>query len=455
MNNTDSPQSHIKTIWRAGVNAVDSRTLIHNNIQCSQKELSIAGQSWQLADLNKIVIVGGGKAGAGMALGIEEVFGDDLVTEKVTGWVNVPADCVDEKDRLTKKIHLHPARPAGVNEPTAEGVLGTDQIFELVSQLGKDDLCIVLLSGGGSALLPAPVNEISLTDKIDVTQQLMQAGATINELNIVRKQLSRIKGGGLALAAAKTTVVTLIISDVIDDPLDIIASGPTVYDSSTPQHALDILERYDNRKTPYRVSKYLQHKVVEPTEQQSFSHVTNHVIGNNRVALLAAKTKAEELGYHIIDLGSNNGGVARDVGVELAKLAMQIRDDATNSNSPTCLLSGGEPVVHLIETDRLRKGGRNQELVLAALEFFWDDGMKQIVMLSGGTDGEDGPTNAAGAIADSFVINDAHVNHIRPADFLAINNSYPFFETLDALLKTGPTHTNVMDLRVVLIEHSG
>ncbi|VAX41238.1 D-glycerate 2-kinase, partial [hydrothermal vent metagenome] len=355
---------------------------------------------------------------------------------------------------LLQKIHLHAARPAGFNEPTEEGVQGTDQIFEMVSQLEEDDLCIVLLSGGGSALLPAPVKEISLNDKRDVTQQLMQAGATINELNIVRKQLSRIKGGGLAKAARNTQLVALIISDVINDPLDIIASGPTVVDTSTPQEALDILKKFSTtRQFPQRVLKYLEQKTAMPVEeQQSFAHVTNHIIGNNKVALQAAKMKAEELGFQVIDLGSHNGGVASDVGVALAKQAMQIRDESQELTMPVCLLSGGEPVVHLTKTEKLRKGGRNQELVLAGLQYFWDDGMSRVVLLSGGTDGEDGPTNAAGAMADAFVINDAHANHMTPAGYLAINNSYPFFETLEALLKTGPTHTNVMDLRVVLVD---
>ena len=197
-----------------------------------------------LDEIRRIVVVGAGKAGAGMAEAVEKALGPQLMAEKqLTGWVNVPADCV----RPLQRIHLHAARPAGVNEPTPEGVAGALEILRLVASLGPDDLCLCLLSGGGSALMPAPVEGISLADKLAVTRHLSAAGANIEQLNTVRKQLSRIKGGGLLRACRAGRLVSLIISDVLGDPLEIIASGPTVPDSSTPQEALDVLDRFDAR----------------------------------------------------------------------------------------------------------------------------------------------------------------------------------------------------------------
>jgi len=253
-------------------------------------------------------------------------------------------------------------------------------------------------------------------------------------------------------------LLALIISDVIGDPLDTIASGPTVEDLSTPADALAVLSKYSRQydDVPASVLQYLtkQSQKGEPA-QPIPKRVHNYVIGNNRVALTAAATKAQQLGYAVHDLGSDNQGVAREIGQELAELCRTVRDEGQPIAAPACMLSGGEPVVHLAATDEPRKGGRNQELVLAGLRHLCDDGMERIVLLSGGTDGEDGPTDAAGAFADSQVLEVARAKHLNADDFLAINNSYPFFEQAGGLLKTGPTHTNVMDLRVALIGAQG
>ena len=439
-----------RAIWQAGVDAVDSARLVRGVVRRTGDSLVICDHRIPLAGLGRVAVVGTGKAGAGMAAAVEQAVGDDIVEEKLSGWINVPADCVQP----LKRIQLHAARPAGLNEPTGEGVEGSLKILEIVSALGPDDLCLVLLSGGGSALLPAPVSEITLEDKQAVTRLLMQRGATINELNCVRKRLSRIKGGNLARAAKAGTVFTLIISDVVGDPLDTIASGPTIADPSTAADALAVLEKYATGPgdAPQSVLDYLSAQATNPEPLAPIPNsVHNHVIGNNAVALNAAANKAQELGYHVHSLGSDNQGEARDVGRELADLCLAVRDQGDPVAAGACLLSGGEPVVHLAETDQPRKGGRNQELVLSALKHFWDVGMQGMTLLSGGTDGEDGPTDAAGAFADQQVLEAAQAQSLNPDDYLVINNSYAFFERTDGLLKTGPTHTNVMDLRVALI----
>jgi glycerate-2-kinase len=439
-----------ESIWRAGVAAVDSKRLVADVVRNTGSELVICRHSISLSGLNRLVVVGAGKAGAGMAAGFEQAAGAELVRDRIGGWVNVPADCVGS----LQSINLHAARPAGVNEPTEAGAHGAKQILELVAGLGENDVCVVLLSGGGSALLPAPVSAITLGDKQQVTRTLMHAGATIDELNCVRKQLSLVKGGGLARATQAGLVITLIISDVIGDPLDVIASGPTVADSSTAADALAILRKYASgpQNVSPAVTEYLTHKAKESPQVEPIpSTVHHHVIGNNATAMVAASARAVELGYAVRSLGSENEGEARIVGRELAEMCLAVRDEASPPAVPACLLSGGEPVVHLADSNEPRRGGRNQEVAVAAIERLWDEGFSRMLLLSGGTDGEDGPTDAAGGIADADVLSAARSSGLRPAEFLAINNTYPFLTQTGGLFKTGPTHTNVMDLRVALI----
>lgn len=438
------------TIWQAGVAAVRSDQLVRNVVRLSDDKLILCGHEFSLSKLGKIVVVGAGKAGAGMAAGLEEVLRADVVDAKVVGWVNVPEDCV----RPLRKIHLHAARPAGMNEPTDAGVEGTQRILELVGGMHADDLCIVLLSGGGSALLPAPVPGVTLADKQAVTRFLSQAGANITELNIVRKHLSRIKGGGLARAMPACTMVTLLISDVVGDPLDIIASGPTAPDSSSPNDALTILKHFHAAPpaVPQSVFDYLTRGRLERHVPRAVSSsVHNHVIGNNDVALNAAVKKAQELGYPTHAVQTLQQGEATRAGFETAEVAKDIRDAGWPVSAPVCLVTGGEPVVQFAKTNQPRKGGRNQQLVLSSLNYFWNDGMERIVILSGGTDGEDGPTDAAGAVADAEIIQSARRLGLNPERYLDVQNAYPFFEAAGGHIKTGPTHTNVMDLRVTIV----
>lgn len=437
-------------IWKAGVAAVDSARLVAETVQRRGDQLDIAGETFALSEIERIVVVGGGKAGAGMARGLEQALGADVVRDRVTGWVNVPADCVTTLQR----IHLHAGRPAGVNEPTPEGIAGTERILSLVQTLGPRDVCLVLISGGGSALLPAPVAGLSLADKQRVTRALMHAGATIEQLNAVRSCLSRVKAGGLWRSMADGRGVALIISDVIGDPLAVIASGPTTDVRPCPRQALEILEALLPREAvPAGLWSLLaaQMQPTDPSSEQRLIPFRNVIIGNNRTAVVAAEQRARELGYAVAFTESDRRGIARDVGRELAARCLEQRTQETSARG-WCLISGGEPTVQLVPTNLPRLGGRNQELVLSAAEQLWDGALDGLVLLSGGTDGEDGPTDAAGALFDAAVQAAARSQHLTPGDFLAINNSYPFFAASGGLLQTGPTHTNVMDLRVALVQ---
>ena len=456
MNNPQTLAEHARLIWQAGVEAVDSGRLVKDVVSVDGHLLTINRESVDLRQLSRVVVVGAGKAGAGMAEAMEEVLSKEVLqsadaTCELLGWVNAPADCV----RPLPRIQLHAARPAGVNEPTAEGVKGSEKILELVRSLTDSDLCLVVLSGGGSALLPSPVDGVSLQDKQTITRLLMHGGATINELNCVRKQLSQIKGGGLARAMRAGRMVALIISDVIGDPLDVIASGPTVKDESTPSQALEIISRIisDESSVPLSILNVLRQKSASSSGETPLAagRVRNIVIGNNDVAVQASAVKADELGYRMVNQGSDLDGVASNIGMEIAEECLAIRDAEEAGSPPVCVISGGEPVVHLADTSLPRKGGRNQELVLAACQRLWEDGAEGMAILSGGTDGEDGPTDAAGAVLDASVLREARRLGLQPADFLAINNSYEFFDRVGGLLKTGPTHTNVMDLRVAVV----
>jgi hydroxypyruvate reductase len=432
-------------IWKAGVDAVRSPLLVESTVRVAGDRLYVGDTAIDLLRVRRIAVVGAGKAGAGMAQGLETALGPAILAAKhVTGWVNVPADCV----RTLQCIQLHAARPAGVNEPTPEGVAGTECMLDLAASLGEEDVCFCLLSGGGSALAPAPVPEITLDDKQRLTRHLGAAGANIRELNTVRKQLSRFKGGGLLRTCRAGWLITLIISDVMGDPLDVIASGPTVADSSTPAEALAILERYGAQESGASpaVWDYLRRKA--PPASRPTCRAVNLVIGNIAVAVDAAGAEADGLGYSAaMQAATELEGPAEDVGRHLAQVALAMR----RHRGPNCLITGGEPIVRLAPPEIRGQGGRNQQLVLAALADLARHGLEGIALLSGGTDGEDGPTDAAGAFIDQDILDDALARHLDMVDHLRRNDAYHFFEQLGALIKTGPTHTNVCDLRVVVV----
>ena len=310
-----------------------------------------------------------------------------------------------------------------------------------------------LISGGGSALLPAPAEGITLDDKLAVTRHLSAAGANIQQLNTVRKQLSRIKGGGLARACGAGRLISLIISDVLGDPLDVIASGPTVADPSTPQQALEILEQFRARQAGIsdRVFQYLERAAGQPPTagRGAACEVTHRVIGNLATAVAAAGLEAERRGYQTRTVAAQQlEGEAEQVGRQLAAEALAMRA----AGGRRCLVHGGEPTVKLVDSRRRGLGGRNQQLVLAAIQYLAEnqDSARELALLSGGTDGEDGPTDAAGAVLDEAVLSAAAAQQLSAGDYLARNDAYHFFDPLGGLIRTGPTHTNVCDLRVVL-----
>jgi glycerate 2-kinase len=442
-------------IWRAGVAAVESQALVQRQIHVEKERLLVAGIDWPVSATGRVLVVGAGKAGAGMAAGVEAAVAGTPLAARLSGWVNVPADCVRELPH----IRLHPARPAGVNEPTEAGVAGTEAILRIVRAATRDDLVLVLLSGGGSALLPAPVSGLPLADKQFLTRFLSRGGATIHELNAVRSQLSRVKGGGLARAASGAGhVATLVISDVSGDPLDVIASGPTCSTRSSPEEALAVLARFDPHRTslPASVYEVLERRratvAASAREQASDDNgaVSHHLLGTNRVACLAAREEATRRGYRVVEIEADRQGEARAEGIRLAQRVLSLREDAVTSGESLCVVSGGEPVVTLPTARPVGQGGRNQQLALSALACFWTESIDGIALISAGTDGEDGPTTAAGGVVDASVLAQAQALGQHPDEALDRCDAFPYLERVGGLVVTGPTHTNVMDLRILL-----
>ncbi len=436
-------------IWRAGIDAVRPASLIPRFVAVEANVLRIGEEEFDLRTLGKIAIVGAGKAGAAMTVALENVLGEKWLREKqVAGWVNVPADCVEP----TQVVHLHAARPAGINEPTAAGVKGTEEILQLVASLGPNDLCICLISGGGSALLPAPMEGFPLDAKVDLAREIAARGGNIEQLNTVRRELSRVKGGGLARACRAGHLVSLILSDVLGDDLSLVASGPTVPRVPTPELAIQVLhdlqmQNYPSGKAAIELLQIKAKPVASDTANPPL--ITNIVIGNNAAAVDAAGIEAERLGYsHAMVSARQSEGPAEEVASRLMEMSANMR----KKDGPDCLISGGEPTVKLCDPQERGLGGRNQQLALAALSELHD--WQGVALVSGGTDGEDGPTDAAGAFVDGGIAARARELKLDANDYLACNDAYHFFESVGGLIKTGPTHTNVCDLRVICVDNN-
>jgi glycerate 2-kinase len=430
---------HAELIWRAAVDAVRPQALM-------VKYLADRNLVQLLGNARRIIVVGAGKAGAAMAEGVEEALAPLLSC--VTGWVNVPAGVV----RKLKAIHLHAARPDGHNHPTAEGVLGAERILALVQEAGPDDVVLCLLSGGGSALLPVPVAGVSLEDKQRVTQLLHGCGATINEMNAVRKHLSRVKGGRLGQAFHGKKLVSLIISDVVGDPLDVIASGPTAPDPTTFAGALEVLRRYElTSQVAPPVLAHLRRGAkgeVPETLKHPLPNVEHAIVGNAAVAHAAAMQVAKSLGYEVFDLGIN---LPDDTGAAVEQVAAEVERGRAVRQGIWSYIAGGETTVKLVPDHGL--GGRNQQFVLALAVRLALAELPDTLVFSAGTDGEDGPTDAAGAFADASTMQRAVAKGLNPQMFLARNDAYHFFEATSAgdLFKAGLTETNVMDVRVIIV----
>ncbi len=439
-------------IWKAGVDAVEAGRLVRGALRVDDDAVVVSGakgEEWfMLHTAKRIAIVGAGKATTAMARAAQEALGTEILAAKqVTGWVNVPDATVEKLSH----IHVHGARKLPDNRPTAEGVAGSKEILAIAQSLDAGDYLIVLLSGGGSALLPLPVDGVTLEDKLAVTKLLQERGATINEMNCVRKHLSQIKGGRLA-QATKANVITLIVSDVVGDPLDVIASGPTAPDPTTFAGACSVLEKHELlSRAPASVLDHLDagcRGVFEETPDVLGQSVDNFVIGNNDSARRAAANHARVLGYQTIDLGIVDG----DTQSAARGTAAAILETHGKLSARTCFIDGGETTVNLGNAPG--KGGRNQEFALAVLDALGANGLAGVCVLSGGTDGEDGPTDAAGAFVDEDIARAAVAKGLDPAEFLRRHDAYNFFDPIGGLIRTGPTNTNVMDLRVVLIDRA-
>lgn len=440
--NIGKMREHAMQIFQAGLQAADPVEAIIRHVTLNDDVLCISDRQFNLKDYDRILVVGAGKAVAPMAKAVEDLLGN-----RISDGVIVVKD---EHGLPLKKIKIceasHPV-------PDERGVEGTEEILSLVEKAGARDLVICLISGGGSALLIAPVHGISLEDKQNATKLLLACGATIHEFNAVRKHLSRAKGGRLAQMAYPATVTSLILSDVVGDDLDVIASGPTVPDSSTFDDAVQILKDHGiwDRLAP-AVRNHLEKGAsgqIEDTPKSDnavFQQCSQVLVGTNLQALKAAGQEAKRLGYRSLILSSKVEGEAREVARFYTAIAREVQGSENPLKPPVCVLAGGETTVTLTGEGR---GGRNQEFALAAALTI--AGLNNIVVLSGGTDGTDGPTDAAGAIADGSTVARALEKGLDPKDFLRRNDSYSLFQPLEDLLMTGPTRTNVMDIYLMLV----
>jgi hydroxypyruvate reductase len=431
-----------RAIFDLGVAAADASLALERHAVVEDQKLLIAGRVYDLTRYRRIFVIGAGKASARMAQALVGLLGT-----RITGGV------INVKYGHAVRLGGIDVREAGHPLPDAAGYEGARAIAELAAAAGKEDLLFCLLSGGGSALLPYPTEAVSVEDKSQVTQLLLRAGATIEEINAVRKHLSNVKGGRLARLASPATVISLIVSDVVGDALETIASGPTAPDPTTFQDCLVVLKRYGlENETPAAVMALLRRgaggslpETPKPGDPV-FANVHNVLIGSNRAAVAAAQRHAEAFGYRALLLSTFIAGETKVVAALHGAVAKEIHASGNPVSKPACVISGGETTVTVRGSGL---GGRNQEFALAAaIELA---GIPNAVLLSGGTDGSDGPTDAAGAIADSTTVARALSLGLDPQAFLDDNDSYHFFQKLGDLLITGPTLTNVMDLRVLLV----
>jgi glycerate 2-kinase len=442
MTSSTQLRAHAREIFLAGLRDADPLDAIKKSVRLHNDHLQVANRSYVLSGIRNLFVTGCGKAAARMALAIEDLLGDRVADGVVV--IKYGHDLPLQRIKVVE---------AGHPIPDEAGLDGARQIVELVQTADENDLVLFLISGGGSALFPGPADGLALADKQRTTQILLQSGATIQEINTVRKHISKLKGGRFAKLVAPAHLVSLILSDVVGDSLEAIASGPTVGDPTTFADCLEIIQRYELReKIPHSVVNLLQRGArgaVDETPKPSdavFEKVQNVVIGSNQTALKAAKRKAEMLGYHTKILSSSIEGESRTVARSHADLLKEITLMDKPVRRPACVISGGETTV-IVRGDGL--GGRNQEIALAAA--IQIDGLDGAVVLSAGTDGTDGVTDAAGGIVDGSTIQRGRAKGLDATAFLARNDSYHFLKATDDLLITGPTFTNVMDLQVMLV----
>jgi glycerate 2-kinase len=438
----------VTRILAAAIAAVEPGAAVCRFLRREGETLVAGDVAYDLRAFDRVWIIGAGKAGAPMAVAAAGIVG-----ERLTGGTVVVKEghlTADHVAALQPQVEL---LEAGHPLPDARGVAAGERIATLLTQMGERDLVLALISGGGSALLTRPAPGISLDDMQKLTGVLLACGASINEINTLRRHLDTLKGGGLARLAAPATVITLVLSDVVGDPLDVIASGPTVADPTTFANALNVLERYNVLdQTPVAIRRRLESGVrgeIAETPKPgdpALARVGNLIIGSNRLAAEAALAAAQREGFNALILTTFLQGEARVVGRVLAAIAREIADNNRPIGRPACVIAGGETTVTLRGDGR---GGRNQELALAAVADLAAAPGALLVALA--TDGGDGPTDAAGAVVSTTTYQRARDLGLDVAAALARNDSYPFFDALGDLLRPGSTHTNVNDLALVVV----
>lgn len=429
-------------ILQAALGAVEPAAAVRRYLSRQGRWLIVGEHRYDLDSIRNVFLVGVGKAGAPMAQAATDILGGAL-----TRGVVVIKKGHAFQEKLPSLEILEAAHPV----PDKRGVKATRRIISLLESAGKEDLVICLISGGGSALLTSPAERVSLQDTQGLTKLLLRCGATIHEINTLRKHLDRVKGGGLARIVSPARVETLILSDVIGDDLDVIASGPTVPDSTTFAEAWEIVKKYNLQgRIPEAIRRHLlDGKAGEIPETPKpgdpvFERVQNHIVGNNLQAANAALQQAKREGFNAQLLSEPLEGEARQVGAALATLLGQMTQTEQPIPRPACLIAGGETTVTL-RGDGL--GGRNQELALGAVKPLAT--LTRVALVALATDGEDGPTDAAGAVVTEATLRRAREAGLASADFLARNDAYHFFLPLGDLLCIGPTYTNVNDLTLL------
>jgi hydroxypyruvate reductase len=432
------PRPVLDRVLAAALAAVEPGEAVRRATVLQGGHLVVDGRRYALGSIRRVVVIGAGKASAPMAAAVEEIIGDAL---PVTGSVTV------------RYGHSVPTRQVRIREashpvPDEAGVQATRAIVEMLQETTPDDLVICVISGGGSALLTLPADGLSLADLQQTTDALLRSGASINEINVVRKHLDRVKGGGLARVAAPAQVITLVLSDVVGNPLDAIASGPTVPDTSTWAEAGAVFDRYELWPlVPAAVVQRLRAGLAgllpetpKPADAL-FEKTQTVVVGSNLLACLAAASTASEMGLKSQVLTTYVEGEAREVGRVLAGLLREVDASGHPLARPCLIVAGGETTVTVRGQG---SGGRNQELALAAA--YGLRGMRDVLLASIGTDGNDGPTDAAGAFVDGSTLDRAAALGLDAQRALADNDSYTFFDRLGDLIRTGPTNTNVNDI---------
>ncbi|MCP3926632.1 MAG: glycerate kinase [Desulfobacterales bacterium] len=421
-------------IFKSALKEVDPYSSVKKSLTLSGDILKAGNRSYNISEYSKIRLLGAGKASGRMALAVEEILSDKLSKGLVIVKYN-------HTELLSKTEIIEAGHPV----PDKKGEEGAQKLLDYAKKADHGTLIIFLVSGGGSALTPLPLDNISLDQKQQITIELLNSGATIHEINTIRKKLSKIKGGKFVEISYPATVLSLILSDVVGDDLDIIASGMTVPDKSTHEDCLRILKKYGlEKKIPVKILKLF--KKNEINRSSLFDRSSIFLIGKNYDALKAAKSKAEKLGYNTLILSSTIEGNTKSVAHIHCEIAKQIIKTGDPVKTPACIISGGETTVNVTGNGM---GGRNQEFALECVEKI--SGFHNILIFSAGTDGTDGPTHAAGAIADSKTLKEGIEKGLNHNDFLKRNDSYNYFKPLNNLIMTGPTKTNVMDIKIILV----